>query len=293
MSEGIWVESGRQKNVRVYLHWWKNKWKTELPPKGYVWIVHGMGEHGGRYAELATFLTGLGFDVLAPDLPGYGKTRREGGAPKPWPIPAAREQLQDLLEYWNLRGPFAAKGVSKVPWFLIGHSLGALTCLDWILAGKPSEKSVDFAKRVFISAPPLKLRMAVPVWKETLANVVGGMLPDLEVPTGMAPGELSRDAANGAAYERDPDVHGTTTPRVFLSMNAAAANVIAKPHDVEIPICLAVGTDDPVVDPAAVKDYFTSLGTHKLYLEFPSNKHEIFNELGRARCFEAVASWFL
>ncbi len=293
MAEGIWVSLERQKNVRVYLRWWKNAWKTEIPPKGYVWIVHGMGEHGGRYAELATYLTGMGFDVLAPDLPGYGRTRLEGGAPKPLPLPEARACLQELLEHWCLLGPRAQAGAARAPWFLIGHSLGALTCLDWILAGKASERSPDFARRAFLSAPPLKLKIEVPAWKSLLADWVGQSLPDLEIPPGFASNDLSRDAANGAAYREDPEVKATTTPSVFLSMKAAALRVLAHPQDIEIPICLAVGANDSIVDPVGVKQYFESLGTHKQYLEFPDFKHEIFNELERSRCFEAVAAWFL
>lgn len=261
--------------------------------RGYVFIVHGLGEHGGRYAELAGFLTGLGFDVLAPDIGGHGLTRKEGGSPDLLSIPEAREELQDLLAWWYREGPVAKRGISRTPWFLLGHSLGALTSLEWILRGRRSETDPEFARRAFISAPPLRLRLPVPAWKAQAAGLLRGLLPNLKMANGIRPEDLSYDAANVAAYRNDPLVHGHSTPKNFLSMLATAEELLAKPQEIELPICLAVGADDPIVDPAAVREFYSRLGTHKRFLEFPENKHEILNETGRSRCYETIAAWFL
>lgn len=289
----LWHDSNRRKGVRWALHWWKNGYKSEVPPKGYVWIVHGLGEHGGRYAELAVFLTGLGFDVLAPDIGGHGLTRTEGGAKDLLSLPEAREELQDLVAWWFRSGPVAARGISHTPWFLLGHSLGALTALEWILRGRGSELEPEFARRAFISAPPLRLRLPIPAWKPAAAGMLRNFLPNLKMANGIRPEDLSYDAANVAAYRSDPLVHGHATPKNFLSMIATANEILAKPREIEVPVCLAVGADDPIVDPAAVRDFYAQLGTHKRFLEFPESKHEILNEIGRSRAFDAIAAWFL
>ncbi|MBS1984922.1 MAG: alpha/beta hydrolase [Bdellovibrionales bacterium] len=198
-----------------------------------------------------------------------------------------------LQGHWVRQGPLAGQGAATAPWFLVGHSLGALTSLAWILRGKRSGLEPEFARRAFISAPPLRLRMAVPAWKASMARWLGSTLPDITIANGISPDDLSYDAANVAAYRADPLVHGHASPRNYLSMLAKAAEVLDRPQDVEIPVCLAVGADDPVCDPATTRAYYGALGTHKKFFEFPHAKHEILNETSRRRCFEELAAWFL
>jgi lysophospholipase len=256
-----------------------------------VWVLHGLGEHSGRYEELALFVSQLGFDVLAPDHPGHGLNRLEGGQARLASFDEMIEACREALRFWVSEGPLARRGLSHTPWHVVGHSMGGLLTLEWIRRGRREDDTVDFAQRAFISAPPLALRMEVPGWKKSLARVAERLAPDITVPNGLGADDLSYDAANVAAYRRDPLVHGNASPRYFQSMNATAAKVLANPQDFEIPLALAVGEDDPIVDPAAVKRFFESLATHKRYLAFPRTKHEIFNDTGRAEVYKALVEW--
>ena len=279
--------------TRGALHWWRNDFGSELPPRGYVWIVHGMGEHGARYAELARFLNTCGFDVLAPDLPGHGLSRLEGGQDTLASIGEVVDVLNEFVSFWTEQGPMAAKSISKTPWYLVGHSMGALISLAWIRAGKNSQVKFDFAKRAFISAPPLRLRLKVPAWKDTLSKKLEGVIPNLKLGNGILPEALSYDVANIEDYRDDPLVHGDASPKQYNSIVATSEQLMKSASDIEIPVCLAVGIDDPIVDPVSVREFFDLLGTHKKFVEFPKSKHEILNEVGRRACFEVLASWFL
>lgn len=293
-SEKLWIESRRGANAgRICLHWWKNRRKASTPVRGYVWLIHGMGEHAGRYEELANFLTVLDFDVLAPDLPGYGLTRTEGGMPQAISIPDTRTEIVHVVKHWMTRGPQAANGAAQKPWFLLGHSLGALTSLEWILHGKNGFEGLEFAKRAFLSAPPLKLRVEVPLWKKAMAENLGAWLPDVRVSNEIKTEDLMRDAAGLAMFREDPLIRGDTTPRVFLSMQVVAEDVLKRPNDVELPVFLAVGSDDPLVDPSVVRDFYNRLNTEKVFLEIEGALHEILNETSRRKVYEAVAEWFL
>jgi alpha-beta hydrolase superfamily lysophospholipase len=293
MSERIVYDSVRQPGAKLTLHWWKNRRNSTIPSRGYVWIVHGIGEHGARYRELAVFLTGFGFDVLAPDLPGHGLSRAEGGLTKIPSIPDIVAELRGLQHNWLTRGPAAKQGAANAPWFLIGHSLGALISLQWILEGKRSEEEGDFAKRVFLSAAPLRLKMPVPAWKTSLATVLEGLAPDFAIPNGIAADDLSYDVGNVAAYRQDPLVHNQATPRIYNSMVRVGEDALSRPRDIEVPMFLAIGADDPIADPVTLRGFFDGLGTHKKFAEIPHTKHEILNDMGRQRCFDAIASWFL
>ncbi len=294
MSQIIWRSSRQFPNTRSAMRWWRNKRLSDLPFRGFIWIVHGLGEHSGRYDEVANFLAGLDFDVVSIDLPGHGLSRSEGDQSKLPSIHEAVTELQDTLHYWLTEGPLSRRGLAQYPWFLVGHSLGALISLSWILKGKsPEFTDYDFAKRAFISAPPLRLRMPVPAWKKALAEGIRGWLPDLKLNNEIDPSYLSYDPINISRYQSDPLNHPYASPKLFLSVLEATADVWNRPQDIEIPIFLGVGRDDGIVDPSSVKEYYDKLGTHKAFQEYAHSKHEILNDVERQKVFEGLASWFL
>lgn len=297
VSQVLWRSSRNFPGTRAALRWWKNAHGTELPARGFVWIIHGLGEHSGRYDELASFLNQAGFDVLAPDHPGHGLSRLEGGQRRLADFPEMVRECRDALRWWTSEGPLSKRGILHTPWHLVGHSMGGLVALEWVRQGQAlaneNEPVADFALRVFVSAPPLRLVLPVPGWKQVLAKGLAQLAPDLQIANGIQAAALSYDAANVAAYREDPLVHGHASPRYFLSMNETAARVLANPQDLEVPIALAVGEDDPIVDPSAVRELFDSLATHKRFLLFPHAKHEIFNETCRRDVYRALAEWIL
>jgi acylglycerol lipase len=281
------------KTVELSLHWWINKYGVQVPPRGYIWIVHGIGEHAARYDELASFLTLLGFDVLATDHPGHGLSRSSGAATELRSFRVMRSALKAALDYWRFQGPRSKVGAASKPWFMVGHSLGALLMLSWIFHAREEGFEGDFAQAAFASAPPLRLRLPVPAWKKTLAEKLVQVAPHFEIGSGIGVNDLSVEVANLGAFREDPLVHGLASPELFLSLQAAAQEVIAGPADIEIPLALAVGEQDPIVDPQAIEELYLKLGTHKAFYKFPGNKHEIFNDISKRDVYRAIAEWFL
>jgi lysophospholipase len=279
---------------KLAIHWWKNKYGITLPPRGYVWLIHGIGEHGGRYAEFASFLTELGFDVLAPDHVGHGLSRKQGGVSAQLrSFKVMRSALNTSVKFWMLEGPAARAGAHGKPWYVVGHSLGALLTLSWILKARQEGFDLDFATAAFVTAAPLKLRMPVPAWKEFLAHKIGGLWPRLELKNDIALEYLSVEAANKAAYREDLLVHPYVSPELFLSMNEEAAYALSHSSDIEIPLGIGVGAEDPIVDPAALKSYYESLSTHKFFIEMAGMRHEILNDVNKRDLYKVIAEWFL
>ncbi len=274
------------------LFWWKNKYSTALPPRGYVWILHGLGEHMGRYEELAVFLTQLGFDVLGIDFPGHGLSRKRG-IKNIHSIDDLLICLNGAVDWWFFEGPRSAERASSKDWYLFGHSMGAITGLAWILNAKKLGLKSDFAKAAAVSAPPLKLRLPVPAWKSQVAHSLLNIKPFLELGNEISTDDLSVEVANRAAYREDPLVHGYASPAAFLSILSYAELVKSQSADIEIPLGLMVGENDPIVDPDAVEAFFHSLGTHKKFLKIAGNRHEIVNDIDKNLVFKFIAEWFL
>ncbi len=295
--ELVWRDASRWKaGGRVALHWWKNAYGSELPPRGYVFLVHGIGEHGGRYAEVARYLCQFGFDCLIPDLPAHGLSRKEGGLMQLLDFDDYVRDNIDTFSYWLNEGPRAKNRPQSTPWFLVGHSMGALICLNWIMKGKLLQKNSDFsfAERAFLSAPPLKLRVPIPAHKLFLGEALSkGALKDITLKNVIESEYLSFDGANIGAHSMDPLIHQRVSPRLFASMNETAAYVQAHPLEVEIPLCLVVGENDPIVDPRAIKDFFNALSTDKKYYEFKHTKHEVLFDVKRSHVFRSLLEWIL
>lgn len=246
--------------------------------------MHGLGEHGARYDDLARFLNSLDFDVLAQDHSGHGLAVTDGGMKE---LPSLEEALAEVEDTWThmKRGG---------PWFLLGHSFGALLAMKWILRGKKSlSLPYEYASRAFVIAPPLELRMPVPPWKKKLATHLRGLMPSLRIENEISPEYLSVDALNVEHYRQDPLVHGHASPKLFMSLLETVQNILEHPMDFEIPIALAVGEDDPIVHPQAIENFFDRLNTHKMLYRYPHRRHEILNDLGRERVYQHVAEWFL
>lgn len=292
MSQILWRASRQFTDTKGALHWWRNAYRAELPPRGFVWIIHGLGDHAARYGEFAQFLCQLGYDVLAPDLPGHGLSRVEGGQNKLVTVPEMLEEIRAAQRWWLESGPIAKRGLAHTPWYLFGHSMGSLLSLALIVEGQPKDAAGDFAQRAFVSAPPLALRLPVPSWKVHLAKKLAGLTPHLEIDSGIRVDHLSTDAVVVALARRDPLMHTRASPALFLSMEEWKAKILGQPQNIEIPLALGVGDADPIVDPGAIQNYYEQLGTHKKLFVVKDARHETLNEVDRKDTFAKVAGWF-
>jgi lysophospholipase len=288
-----WIESRLRPNTKVALWQWPNTYKTALPPRGYVWLIHGFGEYALRYQELASYLCEIGFDVLALDLPGHGKTRREGGRAQLESFPDMLSEIRRCYEYWHLEGPQAKAGAHQKKNYLVAHSMGSLLAINHLVSEWKHEELVPAFERVFLSSPLLELRLPVPTWKKKLAYTLEKASPDLKLGNELQGDQLSRDAVVIYDHSVDKEMLSYATPRFFTSMEDNTARIRNKAGLIEIPTCIVLGEADPIVNTKAVEIFFEKIGTHKKLIKFPDNRHENFNELGRRDVYKECAQWIL
>jgi alpha-beta hydrolase superfamily lysophospholipase len=131
-------------------------WQPEEQPRAVVCLIHGIGEHGGRYAHVADALTQAGYTLFALDLRGHGKsTGSRGHTPS---YEALMNDISSLLEIINKQFP-------QFPFFLCGHSLGGNLVLNYILRRQPQFKGV------IVTAPWLRLAFEPPAFKIILGKI--------------------------------------------------------------------------------------------------------------------------
>lgn len=233
-------------------------------------IVHGIGEHSGRYEHVGEFFTEAGFAVHAFDLPGFG---RSGGRR------AHVESFDLFLDVVEER--LAAVGLDGRPTVLYGHSMGGLIALAYCLSQR---QPPDFA---VLSAPALDAN--VPTWQRKGAPLLGRIVPKLPVASPIDGEQLSRDPAVGEAYFADPLVVTSTTAalgsELFATMDATRPQI----GQLTVPTYVFHGGADTLVPPqfsAPLQD--VAAVTRRLW---PSLRHEAHNEPEYRQVLGEVLAW--
>jgi alpha-beta hydrolase superfamily lysophospholipase len=244
-------------------------------PRATVLLVHGLGEHAGRYDGLARLLNQWGFPVRGYDHYGHGQSGGARGA-----LPQSHRLLADLadvVESTRNRSP-------ELPLVLLGHSLGGLVAAGFVA------RAIVPVDGLVLSSPALATRLN-PVQKLLMA-VVPRVAPNLTVSSGLDPQYLSHDRELVQAYRDDPLVHDRISGRLARFIADEGALVRSCAESWRVPTLLLYAGDDRMVDPQGSADFAAAaprgvVDAHRL----DGLYHEIFNELRAPAVFTRLRQW--
>lgn len=257
-------------------------WPVAGATHGTVLVVHGLGEHIGRYAVLAGHLNAWGWQVVGYDLRGHGRSDGPRGA-----LARGDDLLRDLALAVD-----AVRAAGPGPLVLLGHSMGGLLAARFVAeslqaAPAPWRRAVD---ALVLSSPALDPGMNA--FQKLLLGVLGPLAPGLAVGNGLKPSWISRDPSVVAAYVGDPQVHDRVTPRLvrFLLEGGEAVRAVAPRWTV--PTLLLWAGADRCVAPAGSAAFAASAPPGVVRSrEFPALFHEIFNEPEKEEVFTVLGAW--
>lgn len=242
-----------------------------------VVIVHGLGDHAGRYDLVAESLVARGFTVFGFDQRGHGRSQGiRGHAPS---FGQLREDLGRAIK--------EARSVSgRLPVFLWGHSMGGLLVIRH-LQGDPGD-----VRGAVITSPWLATRAPVPEWKRLLARILDRVAPWLALSTGMAPEALMRDADRLRAYREDRLVHDRISPRLYHVVLEEQKTALANAHLFDTPALFLVPQADPLVVPSVTMAFAETIQNGRAtVVPLPGLLHEPHNEPERGDVFLAAGDW--
>lgn len=243
-------------------------------------VVHGLGEHSGRYAEFGESMATRGISTFALDLRGHGLSSGRRGH-----VPRFGVFLEEIDRFRREVDGLAGAGV---PLFLFGQSMGGLIALRYL-----EDWSGRFRGAV-IAAPWLATAMPVPRWKVAAATALMRILPALPFRHGIDPAALSRDAGIVAAYRADPLVHRSITPRAFHEVSAAMHAVLQRHDRIRDPVLFLIPGDDRVVDSDRSLRFARAIVSADVAIRvYPGHYHELLNEPDRARFCGEIGDWIL
>lgn len=272
-GSGMKVETGKVGND-IALH--RRSWLPAGLPAGQLLLVHGYGEHGGRYEHLAGALAAGGYAVHAVDLRGHGRSPGPRGHILSW-----QEYLHDIAALHDA----ARRADPELPLFLFGHSMGGLLVLDY--AGRhPAGIS-----GVIASAPALGRLPAAPPLR-AVGAALSLLAPGLALTLPGDPGILVRDPAAMAAWRADPLIHGRASARFSTELARAMREVPRRAPEFRTPLLLLHGSEDRLIAPEGSADFYAAAGSpDKERIVYPGARHEPHQDHERDRVARDIVRW--
>ncbi len=249
---------------------------TVLNPKAVVCLVHGLGEHSGRYAHVAEAFGKEGFILFGADLRGHGRS----GGPRGH-ISSIEDFMRDidvLLEQARMRYP-------GLPLFLYGHSLGGIQVLHYGLLRKPNVKGV------IATSSGLHTAIEDQAIKVLMAKVLGALIPKVAIASGLDPKGISRDEKVVQAYQNDPLVHDKISLGFGRVMIGVTSWTLAHAVEFSLPLLLLHGKADAIAFPSSSTEFAAPLKDRCTLVLWDDAYHELHNEPEKNEVFKTMTLW--
>lgn len=240
-----------------------------VDPKASVLLVHGLGEHSGRWEHVGNFLVDRGYAASSLDLRGHGASS------------GRRIHVEDFDEYLDDIELVLSALPDDRPRIMYGHSMGGLISTLYAVSDRPQ------ADMYVLSAPALDAE--VPMALRVATTVLGRLTPKLALPNSIKGEQLSRDPSVGERYFADPLVETKATVNLGVAFLAAMAEARNRLDHLAKPTLVIHGAADELVPPRASAPLAAVPGVERKL--FPGLRHEIHNELENQEVLGFVADW--
>jgi len=238
-------------------------------------LIHGAGEYGGRYIHFIQRVVGSGWQVIAADLRGHG---RSGGLPTH--LDSFEQYLDDLDLIWSHFGLTAESTAT------FAHSMGGLVAVRYL------QTRPERMQALVLSAPLLALRVRVRLFKRAIGKVCHLVAPGTRFQTVVRSSDITRNATTRAGRARDPLMRRSVTAGWYYSVRRALLEALRDAERITLPLLLLQGDEDQIVDPNWPAEWITRISSSDSTLRMlPGHYHELVNEPGWERIADDVLDW--
>jgi len=251
------------------------KFDTDDAPKAMILLIHGFGEHAGRYKSWASKFNEIGISLRSFDLPGHGLSEGRRGLMPPMQV------IYDTVD--QIRTEMISE-TPGVPLFLYGHSLGGLIVLDYLIERKPAVTGA------IVTSPWIRLSYEPSKVKQVLAGLMRRVMPRFTQPTELIVEHMSRDMEEVASYRSDPRIHGLMSAGLWGAINDAAKEALHRASEINIPLLVMHGRADMIMSPSSSVDIAQAAPKSTLKL-WDGGYHELHNDLVKEEHFDFIVDW--
>jgi len=265
------------------VNFFQRAWLPREPVRA-IAVVHGFGEHSGRYEHLGAWFARHGAAVFAFDLRGHGRSAGRRGH-----VDHFSEYLDDLETFLD----HVLDQVPGRPITLVGHSMGGLIAAALAVERRPRVQSLVTSGAALALPPDLSSL------KRLLARGLRPIVPRMAMDAGLDASAICSDADVVRRYVEDPLVHSKTTPAHAVATFDQIARLDNAGARVDVPMFLAHGGSDRLCTPEGSRRFYQSLpgaagdntGPRAELRIYPQSAHEIFNDVEYKTVFADVLDW--
>lgn len=251
-------------------------WLPHNKLKAKVVVIHGGGDHSGRFQHITDYFIPRGYGVFIFDLRGHGRSPGKRGHIESWSV--FRKDVGNFIGFIQENHP-------AHPLILFGHSMGAAIVLDYCLH---STTSIDGV----IATSPAIGKLGIPAILFPLARFLNKFLPSLVLPNGLNISHLSRDKDFVRKTKKDPLYHTKSTPRLGMELMKTIESIQDHAPAFKLPLLVVHGTGDRIASIEGSRFFVQSVKSNKVtYQEFCDGYHELFNDLDKIRVLEVLVDW--
>lgn len=241
-----------------------------------ILMVHGHGEHGGRYEHVSRFFADKGFSSSVLTLRGHGNSEgKKGHAP-------SMDQLILDIEYFIRK---IRRNYIDADLYLYGHSMGGNILLNYLLKDQSNE-----IHAAVITSPWLRLAFQPPQWKVVIGNFIADIIPTFTQNSGLSQEEISTLKEEIEKYKADPLIHDKISAKLFKVIQKGGENVLAKADKIHHPVFLAHGSIDKITDPKASEELAFKNDLINFH-SYEGNRHEIHHDKSSQQLLKDVVDW--
>ena len=257
-------------------------WQRFTPERARATVVvlHGGGDHCGRYPALTAALVRAGFQAALVDFRGHGQS--DG---RRWHVDGFSDYLHDVAAFV---AKLSQDGIAGDRLFVVGHSMGGLVAALWA-AGHGRLLS-----GLVLSSPYFGLAVRPPMAKVLAGKVVGRFVPWLPISAGLRMAQLTSDVELQRWTDRDPLYGRSTTPRWFEESNRAQLEALRRAGEIDVPLLVLAGGADEVADLSLARTFVAAAHSRdKRLVVYDGFRHEIFNEVRRQEPIGEAVAWLI
>jgi alpha-beta hydrolase superfamily lysophospholipase len=268
LSTGYYIEQTNKS--KLFFRYWHAE-NTKLC----ICLVHGLGEHSGRYEEWASYFVNNGIAVCAIDLKGHGNSEGKRG----------HGTFKHFYTNINLLLNEAGKHYPNIPIILYGHGLGGSIVINYYISCKPKINGL------IITSPWFNLPLPASVYKIALARFIRFFLPFIAFENGLNLADISRDAKVVNDYKNDVLVHKKISLKLYFDAVKHGKNVIGQGYMVQVPLLLMHGSADNITSCKSTTLFTRNTGMFTRFKIWEDCLHELHHEPNKIEIFNYVMDW--
>tara|TARA_Y100001934_G_C12272523_1_gene735713 strand:+ start:179 stop:1012 length:834 start_codon:yes stop_codon:yes gene_type:complete len=259
--------------TRLYSQNW-----TPPDPSGLVIVIHGYGEHSGRYQNVVDTLVPDGYALWALDHRGHGKSQGKR---------CYVNRFSDFLKDLEILEGKARKAHPELPVHVIGHSMGSLIASHYVASQKKQNyRSLTLSGTGAAPGPTISGAVIL------LARLLSAIAPKLSLPSGVDPTFISHDRRVVDAYINDPLVAKKVTARLACEMMRALPGMITAAQRLKVPVMIQIGDEDETFHPDSRDQLFSAMAVEdKVFKKYAGCRHEVYNEIDNELPLSDLKDW--